>query len=74
MFKFYQWGEKHRNAFVFVSVIRRLVVRAISVAFTLTILLLSACHQLAPATAANWFCKGCAMCYHVYVIMHVKDP
>ena len=22
----------------------------------------------------NWFNKGCAMCYHVYVIMHVEDP
>ena len=29
--------------------------------------ILSECYQLA-------FNKGCAMCYHVYVIMHVKDP
>ena len=29
---------------------------------------------LCPASAAGWFIQGCAMCYHVYVIMHVKDP
>ena len=26
------------------------------------------------ANAANWFNKGHAMCHHVYVMMHVKDP
>ena len=40
----------------------------------LTIHSLTAFHQLASASAADWFNKGCAMCYHVYVIMHVKDP
>ena len=35
---------------------------------------LPACHQLAPASAADWFNKGRAMCSHVCVIMHVKDP
>ena len=40
----------------------------------LTIHLLSECHQRAPASAAYWFNKGHAMCYHVYVIMHVNDP
>ena len=33
---------------------------------------LSACQQLAPASAANWFIKGHAMYYHVYMRMHVK--
>ena len=27
-----------------------------------------------PANATDWFIKGSAKCYHVYVIMHVKDP
>ena len=27
-----------------------------------------------PASAADWFNEGRSMCYHVYVIMHVKDP
>ena len=27
-----------------------------------------------PDSAANWYNKGCALCYHVYVILHVKDP
>ena len=25
-------------------------------------------------SAADWFTKGHAMCYHVYVMMYVKDP
>ena len=25
-------------------------------------------------SAANWFNKDCAMCYHLYVTMRVKDP
>ena len=29
--------------------------------------------RLAPAFAANCFIKGYAMCYHVYVIVHVKN-
>ena len=29
-------------------------------------------HQLARASAADRFNKGYAMCYHIYVIMHVK--
>ena len=35
---------------------------------------LSACYQLAPTSGNAWFTKGRSMCYHVYVIMHVKDP
>ena len=35
--------------------------------------MLSECHQLAPASIADWFNKGCCMCY-VYVIIHVKEP
>ena len=31
-------------------------------------------YRLLSSSAANWFIKGCAMCYHVYMIMHVKDP
>ena len=31
---------------------------------------LTACHQLVPASADNWF----NMCNHVYVSMHAKDP
>ena len=27
-----------------------------------------------PASAADWFTKGCAMHYYVYVVMHLKDP
>ena len=27
-----------------------------------------------PTSAADWFTKGCAICYHIYVIMLVKDP
>ena len=27
-----------------------------------------------PACASNWFIRGHAMCYHVCVITHVKDP
>ena len=40
----------------------------------LTIYSLSECHRLAPASAADLFNKGGAMCYHVFVSMHVKDP
>ena len=29
---------------------------------------------LAPAGAVHWSNKGRAMCYHVCVRMHVKDP
>ena len=36
--------------------------------------LLSESHRLAPASTTNWFNKGRAMCYHVYVVMHVKLP
>ena len=38
----------------------------------LTIHLLSACDRLPPASAVDWFKH--VMCYHVYVIMHVKYP
>ena len=34
----------------------------------------SECHRLTPVSAANWFNKGHDMCYHVHVIMRVKDP
>ena len=27
-----------------------------------------------PTSAADWFTKGRAMCYHVYAIMYVNDP
>ena len=40
----------------------------------LAIHLLTACHQLAPVNAANWFNKRHAMCYHVYETIHVTDP
>ena len=59
------------------SVIGRLIVHTSCVLFTLTMLtirLLSENHRLAPTIAADWFNKGHAMCYHVYVTMHVKDP
>ena len=26
------------------------------------------------ASTVNWFVKDCATCYHVHVVMHVKDP
>ena len=35
---------------------------------------LSACYQLVPISVGDWFTKGSSTCYHVYVIMHVKDP
>ena len=59
------------------SVIGRLMVRASCLPFALTMFtidILTASHQCAPAGAADWFIKGCAMCYYVCVIMHVKDP
>ena len=59
------------------SVIGRLTVCTSCLSFALTMLtihLLTASHQIAPASAADWFNKGFVMCYHVYVIMHVKDP
>ena len=31
-------------------------------------------HQPAQTIAADWFIKCPAMCYHIYVMMHVKDP
>ena len=52
----------------------RLMVCVDSLPFALTMLtihLLIACHQLAPARADDNYH---AMCYHVYVILHVKDP
>ena len=58
-------------------VIGRLMVCASSLPFALamlTIHLLTASHRLAPASAADRFNKGCAMCYPVQVIMHAKDP
>ena len=35
--------------------------------------LLSVCHQLALASATDWFINGHAMCYHVHVKMHVEN-
>ena len=35
---------------------------------------LLACYQLVPTSADDWFNKGRVMCFHVYVIMDVKDP
>ena len=65
---------KWLNASAYMSEISRLVVCTRSVLLALTIPLLSAAHQLAPTSATDWFPKGCVMCYHVYVILHVKDP
>ena len=36
--------------------------------------ILSACYQPVPASTDDWFTKGHSMCYHFYVLMHVKDP
>ena len=36
--------------------------------------ILPACYQLLPTTAADWFTKDPAMCYHACVILAVKDP
>ena len=36
--------------------------------------MLPECCQLVPTSADDWFNKGRSMCYHFYVIMHVKDP
>ena len=58
----------------YVSVIRKLVVRPTSILLALTIHSLSACDYLAPTSTTDWFTKGHIMCYHVYVIMRVKDP
>ena len=66
-------GGEH-NASNYVSVIRRLMLHTSFVLFTLTIHPLSDCRQLVPASAIDWLIKGHAMCYHVYVIIHVKDP
>ena len=44
-----------------------------SVLSTLTIHSLAVCHQLAPVSATDQLIKGSATCYHVYVIMHLKD-
>ena len=61
-----QLGVGNRlNASAFVSIISRLVVRPTSLLLVLTIHLLSACHELAPTSATDWFNKGCGMCYHV---------
>ena len=66
------------SAYVLVqSVVGRMIVCATCVLFTLTMLtirLLSESHWLAPAGADDWFTKGRVMCYHVYMIMHVKYP
>ena len=59
------------------AVIGRFMVRASSFPFALamlTIHLLTVCHRLAPDSAANWSKNGSALCYHMFVIMHVKDP
>ena len=31
-------------------------------------------YDLRPPVPHNWIIKGSAMCYHVCVVMHVKDP
>ena len=36
--------------------------------------LLSASYNLVPISADDRFMKGQSMCYHVYMILHVKDP
>ena len=35
---------------------------------------LSACNELAPVSAANRFIKDHAVCYCIYVIMHLIGP
>ena len=75
-----KWGREMAQCKCVVlvwSVIERLMVRASCLPFALTMLtnhILTASHQLAPASAFDWFNKGHAMCYYVCVIMHVKDP
>ena len=59
------------------SVIERLMVYVSCLPFALTVLtihLLTASHQLAPASASVWFNKERAMCFHICMILHVKDP
>ena len=68
------WGGETSLYELTLSVIGRL--HQLSSQFTLTmltILSLSECHLLAPASSDDWFNKGHAMCFHVYMIMHVKD-
>ena len=57
--------QKWHTARTYMPLIKRLKVRTSSVLFHLTSQSLSECHQLAPASAANWFIKGRAMCHHV---------
>ena len=59
------------RASVYVSVIRRLVVYHSFILLNLTIHLLYECQITTSAT--DWITKGRAMCYHVYVIMYMKD-
>ena len=47
------------------------------VPFALAILIIhssSECHRPALTSVADLFSKVSAMCFHVYVVMHVKDP
>ena len=76
------WARGWLNASVYMyvlawPVIGRLMVSASSVPFAFTmsqIHFLFVYHQLAPSCAANWFIKNYAVCYDIYLIMHVKDP
>ena len=61
------------NASTYVLVIISSTVRPSSASFVLEIHTLSERYKLAPSSATDWFVKGCAMCYHVYVILYVKD-
>ena len=36
--------------------------------------ILSECDELVSISADDWFTKGCSMCYHICVIIRVKDP
>ena len=65
---------KWLNATAYVSVIRGLVVNPRSILYVLTIHPLSVCHFFATTKGTDWFTKGRVMYYHVYVIMHDKDP
>ena len=66
------WGAgKCQNTSV--NVLVRMMAYACSVPFALTMFTihsLSTRHQLALASADDWFTKGRVMCFHVYVIMN----
>ena len=59
------------------GVIGRLMVCTNCLPFDLTMFTQFSAIRVSPTCSnqsANWFNKGRAMCYHVYVILRVKDP